>query len=170
LQDSGTDSDLFGVSFTDASTGWAVGFGGTILHTDDGGLTWTPQDSGTTDNLHGVVFLPAVAVPEAPAVPEPSSLMLLGAGIAALAARRGRWGGRGAARSAPVGPHKRPVAASGAGVRGEKTPGAFLAPLRERRANRGPPRRGRVRPCGRAIRRGPAWVRNEVPVDHRFSS
>ena len=33
-----------GVHFTDPETGWAVGEGGTILATRDGGATWTPQD------------------------------------------------------------------------------------------------------------------------------
>src|SRR5262249_34022163 len=31
--------DLFGVSFVDAQTGWAVGSGGTILHTTDDGAS-----------------------------------------------------------------------------------------------------------------------------------
>jgi photosystem II stability/assembly factor-like uncharacterized protein len=74
------------VSFTDASNGWAVGSGGTIVHTSDGGLTWTPQNSGTSSGLSSVVFLA-----QASAVPEPSSLALLGAGFGALVAwRRGR--------------------------------------------------------------------------------
>jgi photosystem II stability/assembly factor-like uncharacterized protein len=34
-------SFLFGVSFTDAKNGTAVGTGGTILRTTDGGITWT---------------------------------------------------------------------------------------------------------------------------------
>ena len=45
-QQSGTGTDLNGVSFADASHGWAVGYAGTILHTSDGGGTWTPQSSG----------------------------------------------------------------------------------------------------------------------------
>ena len=35
--------DLRGVSFVDASHGWAAGGGETILHTDDGGHTWVLQ-------------------------------------------------------------------------------------------------------------------------------
>ncbi len=36
-QPSGTNNFLYGVSFVDANTGWAVGAGGTILHTTTGG-------------------------------------------------------------------------------------------------------------------------------------
>src|SRR6516225_2172886 len=50
---------LFGVSFTDANTGTAVGFGGTILRTTDGGASWTRQSSGTTETLLGVSFTDA---------------------------------------------------------------------------------------------------------------
>jgi len=45
------------VEFTDANTGWAVGLGGTILHTINGATTWTRQTSGTTQQLLGVEFL-----------------------------------------------------------------------------------------------------------------
>jgi len=37
-----------------AQSATAVGAGGTILRTDDGGDTWTPQDSGTHNPLSGV--------------------------------------------------------------------------------------------------------------------
>src|SRR5437660_334778 len=30
-----------GVAFPDASNGWAVGYGGTIVHTSNGGTTWS---------------------------------------------------------------------------------------------------------------------------------
>lgn len=40
-QDSGTSADLRGVDFVDQSHGWAVGGGGTILRTVDGGAHWT---------------------------------------------------------------------------------------------------------------------------------
>src|SRR5215831_19484521 len=50
-------ANLNAISFVDANTGTAVGGGGTILHTTDGGATWTPQSSGTTFWLHGVSFL-----------------------------------------------------------------------------------------------------------------
>ncbi len=37
-------------------TGWAVGQNGTILHTEDGGLSWTVETSGTLRKLYGVAF------------------------------------------------------------------------------------------------------------------
>ncbi|MEW6034215.1 MAG: CARDB domain-containing protein [Chloroflexota bacterium] len=36
--------------------GWAMGIGGTIRHTSDGGATWGAQTSGTSQWLYGVVF------------------------------------------------------------------------------------------------------------------
>jgi len=54
LQDPGTNAILFSVSAADADTAWAVGLGGTILKTTDGGATWRPQDSGVTNNLLAV--------------------------------------------------------------------------------------------------------------------
>jgi photosystem II stability/assembly factor-like uncharacterized protein len=39
-------SDLLAVSFVDAIHGWAVGHDGVVLHSDDGGLTWTKQFDG----------------------------------------------------------------------------------------------------------------------------
>ena len=47
---------LFDVVFVDARNGWAVGQSGAIIHTSDGGETWTGQDSGTTWNLTRVSF------------------------------------------------------------------------------------------------------------------
>jgi len=44
------------VSFISDNHGWAVGDGGTILHTDDGGTTWNPQTSRVSENLRGVYF------------------------------------------------------------------------------------------------------------------
>ena len=40
--------------------GWAVGFGGTIVHTSDGGATWAPQTSGTDNALFSVEFTDAL--------------------------------------------------------------------------------------------------------------
>ena len=51
--------DLKAVMFLDGSTGWAVGAGGTILKTMDGGATWAAQVSGTTTNLSSVDFVSA---------------------------------------------------------------------------------------------------------------
>src|SRR5438477_1289139 len=50
---------LFGVSFTDANNGTAVGWYGTILRTTDGGRHWIIQSSGTTNLLYGVSFVDA---------------------------------------------------------------------------------------------------------------
>jgi photosystem II stability/assembly factor-like uncharacterized protein len=55
-QASGTTNHLRGVSFPDATHGWAVGDNGTIVATSDGGATWIPQASGTTSNLRAVSF------------------------------------------------------------------------------------------------------------------
>ncbi len=57
-QNSGTTNGLLDVHFPEnAEVGYAVGAGGTILKTTDGGATWTAQNSGTTRNLRGVYFL-----------------------------------------------------------------------------------------------------------------
>jgi len=50
----GPDTSFLGVSFVDARTGFIVGGYGTILHTTDGGATWTSQVSGTLHWLFGV--------------------------------------------------------------------------------------------------------------------
>jgi photosystem II stability/assembly factor-like uncharacterized protein len=52
----GTTQDLSGIVSTDDAHGWAVGDGGTIVSTQDGGTTWLAQTSNTTQNLHAVVF------------------------------------------------------------------------------------------------------------------
>ena len=56
---SGTTADLRGVSFVDPEHGWAVGTGGTILATVDGGASWSAQTSGTSSGLSGVSFVDA---------------------------------------------------------------------------------------------------------------
>lgn len=55
----GTTTTLYGVAFADAGIGWAVGAGGTIRHTTDGGASWVGQASGTSFNLYGVSFADA---------------------------------------------------------------------------------------------------------------
>ena len=52
-----TDQSLHSVYFTDSIYGWAVGDTGTIIHTKDGGDTWTIQDPGTDNNFWSVFFL-----------------------------------------------------------------------------------------------------------------
>jgi photosystem II stability/assembly factor-like uncharacterized protein len=44
------------MDFVNASTGFVVGTVGEILRTDDGGETWVPQNSNTTENLRRVKF------------------------------------------------------------------------------------------------------------------
>lgn len=54
---SGTAQQLYGVFFSDANTGTAVGGGGTILPTTNGGTTRVTQASGSND-----VFLMRVSL------------------------------------------------------------------------------------------------------------
>ena len=58
-QISGTATRLYGISFTDANTGTAVGENGRILRTTNGGTNWTLQTSGITTNLFSVSFTDA---------------------------------------------------------------------------------------------------------------
>lgn len=58
-QVSGTTQGLLGVDFVDACRGWAVGHGGTVIATTNGGATWTPQASGVTATLFDVCFVDA---------------------------------------------------------------------------------------------------------------
>jgi photosystem II stability/assembly factor-like uncharacterized protein len=48
---------LYGVKFVSSMVGWAVGNGGTIIKTTDGGTTWISQSSGTTFHLYSVSFI-----------------------------------------------------------------------------------------------------------------
>jgi hypothetical protein len=48
--------DLQSVFFTDSNNGWAVGFGGVILNTTNGGTSWHFQNSGITSHLYSVHF------------------------------------------------------------------------------------------------------------------
>jgi|GEM_PF-3331678 len=41
-QTSGTGNNLFSIHFTDINNGWAVGANNTVLHTTNGGSTWSP--------------------------------------------------------------------------------------------------------------------------------
>ena len=49
--------DLNCVSFGDSTDGWAAGDGGSIIHTSDGGNTWSLQTSNTPNALHGICFV-----------------------------------------------------------------------------------------------------------------
>ncbi len=42
--------------FVDRKKGWVVGTKGIVIHTSDGGKTWTKQESGTEKNLFSVSF------------------------------------------------------------------------------------------------------------------
>ena len=57
LQTSGTENDLHGIFFISENTGWAVGDGGVIIQTQDGGATWKSQNAGLAKNLKDVVFV-----------------------------------------------------------------------------------------------------------------
>lgn len=58
VQDADTDTGFRDVAVVDGDTAWAVGTGGAIEHTDDGGETWTLQDSGVENEaLMGVAFV-----------------------------------------------------------------------------------------------------------------
>lgn len=52
---------LYGVHFTDAQTGTAVGIRGSILRTTDGGFTWKTQSSGVSIVLRSVFFRNAIS-------------------------------------------------------------------------------------------------------------
>ena len=49
--------DLFSVSFPTDQEGWACGRWGEVLHTGDGGDTWTRQDTGKDCTLSSICFV-----------------------------------------------------------------------------------------------------------------
>src|SRR5208283_3847506 len=52
-----TSTRLISITFVSPQSGWAVSYGGTILHTADGGTSWQPQTSGTPYILTSVAFV-----------------------------------------------------------------------------------------------------------------
>jgi len=58
-QKSGTEATLMGIHFRSPHLGWAVGTGGVILKTTDGGRRWRPVTSGTTSQITSVFFADA---------------------------------------------------------------------------------------------------------------
>lgn len=64
VQNAGPTRQLDGVHFPTDVIGYAVGFdamvGGTVLRTDDGGLTWVVQASRSTSRLNDVFFVDAL--------------------------------------------------------------------------------------------------------------
>jgi photosystem II stability/assembly factor-like uncharacterized protein len=61
-QDTAKAGELLSVSFADASNGVAVGKGGNILYTTNGGTTWTKATSPVTYNLNDVKFINSLTV------------------------------------------------------------------------------------------------------------
>jgi photosystem II stability/assembly factor-like uncharacterized protein len=53
---SGIRPNMNAVFFITTTTGWAVGDGGMVFKTTDGGVTWTQQTSGVVTNLYDVFF------------------------------------------------------------------------------------------------------------------
>jgi photosystem II stability/assembly factor-like uncharacterized protein len=50
---------VYGITFANAADGWAIGGSSGILATTDGGLTWEPQDPGTTHAVAAIDFVDA---------------------------------------------------------------------------------------------------------------
>ncbi|MDX1741897.1 MAG: YCF48-related protein, partial [Rhodothermales bacterium] len=50
----GVSLDLYDVHFADEMNGWAVGRNSVIVHTTDGGQSWSTQPSGTANWLYGI--------------------------------------------------------------------------------------------------------------------
>jgi photosystem II stability/assembly factor-like uncharacterized protein len=48
--------DLFSVTFVNEKQGWVCGRWGSVLHTEDGGATWVPQETGTDYSLSSIYF------------------------------------------------------------------------------------------------------------------
>src|SRR5579884_96417 len=58
-QKSGTEVTLMGIYFHDVRLGWAVGSGGAIVKTTDGGKRWRRVPSGTQALMTNVFFADA---------------------------------------------------------------------------------------------------------------
>jgi photosystem II stability/assembly factor-like uncharacterized protein len=59
---SGKAGELMSVTFTDVNNGIAVGKGGNIVYTTNGGTNWTKATSGVTTNLSDVKYITPAAV------------------------------------------------------------------------------------------------------------
>jgi photosystem II stability/assembly factor-like uncharacterized protein len=53
--------ELYDVAFADRMNGFAVGSGGAMLRTKDGGSTWIVYDAGTTNTIQAIIFTNAVS-------------------------------------------------------------------------------------------------------------
>jgi photosystem II stability/assembly factor-like uncharacterized protein len=51
------NDNLYATKFIDQQRGWVVGAFGTVYRTGDGGATWTPQVSKTTQQLYDIDFV-----------------------------------------------------------------------------------------------------------------
>ncbi len=47
------------VHFADSDTGWAVGYGGTLMKSTNGGMTWNYQSLGSNKVLKSLFFIDA---------------------------------------------------------------------------------------------------------------
>ena len=56
-QASGTAVDLLAVEFVDSEHGWAVGMDGTLIHSSDGGETWSRENVSTGNGFHALDVL-----------------------------------------------------------------------------------------------------------------
>ena len=72
---SGTTEHLSDIYFYDTNIGYAVGFGGTIIKTTNGGSSWTNLSSGTTNDLYSMDFIDASIGYAAGEVNETSSVI-----------------------------------------------------------------------------------------------
>lgn len=54
-----TSNHLYEASFVNSSVAWTVGLNGAILHTNNGGVTWTAQNSGVSFTLTSVCAISA---------------------------------------------------------------------------------------------------------------
>jgi photosystem II stability/assembly factor-like uncharacterized protein len=57
IQNSGTNTTLFDIHFTDASNGWVAGNTGLILHTSDGGVNWGEQVAPPNNTYYSIFFI-----------------------------------------------------------------------------------------------------------------
>ncbi len=79
------EANLNGVKFVDAKRGWAVGAGGVILHTADGGVTWHLQTNIVWDSSR-VPASPPEADPPRAKSPAAASFSLISSAMAEEAA------------------------------------------------------------------------------------
>lgn len=56
VQNSGVTVNLHDILFISDYVGWASGDSGTIIHTNDGGITWMKQETGVTEGVTNLAF------------------------------------------------------------------------------------------------------------------